>query len=133
MFLSTLDDSQKRAYLNLAYKLIAADGVLDKREMDMLERYKTEMSFTFDLNSLNQDVDTAIEVFKNADKVVKKRVLFELMGLSYADDEQSDTEKAFLEQISAMFGISPSDLELCRVYVCEVMDVYKKIGRFIAD
>ena len=44
MFLANLNDTQKDAFMTLAYKLIAVDGVLDEGELAMMAQYKLEMN-----------------------------------------------------------------------------------------
>ena len=48
MFLANLNDTQKDAFMTLAYKLIAVDGVLDEGELAMMAQYKLEMNLPSD-------------------------------------------------------------------------------------
>lgn len=132
MFLATLTEKQKIAYLDLSCSLIAADGTLSGDEMVMIEQYKQEMNISVPLAELSGDVDGAIAVFQSASAAVKKQILFELTGLAYADNEYAEEEGVFLEKSCTAWGLDLSDLGLCRTYVTELMDLYGKIGHFIS-
>lgn len=133
MFLATLNETQKLAYLDLSYNLIAADGMLSDDEMTMMEQYKQEMNISVPLTELSNNTDRAIAVFQGTSSTVKKQILFELVGLAYADNNYAEEERIFLEKSCAAWGLNLDDLELCKAYVTELMDLYGEIGRFVSS
>lgn len=133
MFLASLTEKQKLAYLDLSYNLIAADGLLDRDEVMMMDQYKQEMNLTVQLSQLSHEADQAIAEFQSTNDTVKKQVLFELAGLAYADNKYVKEEQLFLEKICNDWNLNLSVLESCKKYVNKLMDLYNEIGRFIAD
>lgn len=133
MFLAGLTEQQKKAYLNLSYCLISADGSLSTDEVAMMGQYQQEMSIDIQLDQLSADMANASVVFQNAPNTVKKQVLFELTALAYADNEYAEAEHIFLEKLCAVWNLDAFMLDQCKSYVTELMELYGKIGQLIAE
>ena len=103
MFLANLNDTQKDAFMTLAYKLIAVDGVLDEGELAMMAQYKLEMNLPSDYDETQGNLETAIAAFTAEPDAVKKQIMFELVGLACAGDDY-ENEEYTLREILAPVG-----------------------------
>lgn len=133
MFLANLTEKQKPAFLSLAYALILADGILSDDEISMVEQYKLEMALTINLEELQGETEQAVCVFKTASMTVKKKVIFELIALAYADNDYAIEENHLLSEIVESFGMDSSFLDECRMYVEKLTDLYKRIGELMSE
>ena len=112
---------------------IGADGKLSNAETAMIEQYQQEMNLSIPLEKLSGDADSALAVFQDASLSVKKQLLFELIGLAYADNDYAKEENDFLEKSCSVLGMSLTDLEICKKYISELLNLYEKIGQFVAE
>lgn len=133
MFLVNLNDSQKDAFMTLAYKLIAVDGVLDEGELDMMAQYKLEMNLPPDYDETQGDLETAIAIFASESDAIKKQILFELVGLACAGDDYENEEYTLIEQVRTAFGLRADFPGKCEVYVSELTKLYEKIGTLVGE
>lgn len=133
MFLVNLSDSQKDAFMTLAYKLIAVDGVLDEGELDMMAQYKLEMNLPLDYDETQGDLETAIATFASESDAIKKQILFELVGLACAGDDYENEEYTLIEQVRTAFGLRADFPGKCEVYVSELTKLYEKIGALVGE
>lgn len=131
MFLVNLNDSQKDAFMTLAYKLIAVDGVLDEGELDMMAQYKLEMNLPLDYDETQGDLETAIATFASESDAIKKQIMFELVGLACAGDDYENEEYTLIEQVRTAFGLRADFPGKCEVYVSELTKLYEKIGLLV--
>lgn len=131
MFLANLSDSQKDAFMTLAYKLIAVDGVLDEGELAMMAQYKQEMSLPPDYDETQGDLETAIAVFTSESDALKKQIMFELVGLACAGNDYESEEYALIERVRAAFDLRADFPGKCEVYVSELTKLYEKIGTLV--
>lgn len=133
MFLVNLNDNQKDAFMTLAYKLIAVDGVLDEGELDMMAQYKLEMNLPLDYDETQGDLETAIATFASESDAIKKQILFELVGLACAGDDYENEEYTLIEQVRTAFGLRADFPGKCEVYVSELTKLYEKIGTLVGE
>lgn len=131
MFLANLERNQKNAFLGLAHALIAADGVLEARELSTMEQYRQEMNLHLAAGEEFCGTEQAIAVFNAASLTVKKRIMFELVALSYADQNFAEAENVLIEKIQTDLGLDRDFLETSKTYVTELMDLYGRISRLV--
>ena len=131
MFLVNLSDSQKDAFMILAYKLIAVDGVLDEGELAMMAQYKQEMSLPPDYDETQGNLETAIAVFTSESDALKKQIMFELVGLACAGNDYESEEYSLIEQVRTAFNLRADFPGKCEVYVSELTKLYEKIGTLV--
>ena len=126
MFLTGLSHNQKNAYMSIESYMISSDGRLDNQEMLMMEQYKVEMDLSDqDLSSLPLDV--ALHEFADSPTVVKKRILFELLGLAFSDGDFAEQETEMIENIRKSLGLETTYVQECSDTVRELLAVYKRI------
>ena len=131
MFLANLNDTQKDAFMTLAYKLIAVDGVLDEGELAMMAQYKLEMNLPSDYDETQGNLETALAAFTAEPDAVKKQIMFELVGLACAGDDYENEEYTLIEQVRTAFDLRADFPGKCEVYISELKKLYEKIGTLV--
>jgi hypothetical protein len=108
MFLTLLNDEEKRAFALLAEKMIAADGIVVGREAVTLAAYRAEMGLESPSAGEDQGVEELAAVFESRrSKVV---ALLELIGLGYSDTSFNVTERSLVFAIARAMGIEAETL-----------------------
>lgn len=133
MFLAGLTDRQKTAFLNLAQKLVVADSILNEDELSMMEQYKQEMNLDVSLDECQEEAKQSMAVFQTASLQLKKKIVFELVGLACADRDYADSEAELVKEIGESFGLDTVFLEACKRHIEKLMGVYQEIGVLIGE
>ena len=107
MYLNLLDNDEKRAFAELAEKMIEADGLVIGREASALAALKAEMGMT-EAGGEGRSVDELAGVFKG--RRSKVAALLELIGLGYSDTAFSVNEESLVNAAANQMAISPDDL-----------------------
>jgi hypothetical protein len=108
MFLTLLNDEEKRAFALLAEKMIAADGIVVGREAATLAAYKAEMGLEPRSESQERGVEDLAAAFgSRRSKVV---ALLELIGLGYSDTSFSVTERSLVFALARAMEIEADTL-----------------------
>jgi hypothetical protein len=108
MFLTLLDDDEKRAFALLAEKMIAADGIVVGREAATLAAYKGEMGLGSEPEGEAQGIEELASVFgSRRSKIV---ALLELIGLGYSDTSFSVTERSLVFATARAMDIEANTL-----------------------
>ena len=107
MYLNLLDDDEKRAFAELAEKMIEADGLVIGREASALAALNAEMGVT-ETGGGGRTVDELAGVFKS--RRSKIAALLELIGLGYSDTAFSVSEESLVNSVANQMAVSPDDL-----------------------
>ena len=107
MYLNLLDDDEKRAFAELAEKMIEADGLVIGREAAALAALKAEMGMS-EAEGSGRSADDLAGVFKS--RRSKVAALLELIGLGYSDTSFSVSEESLVNTVANQMAISPDDL-----------------------
>ena len=116
MYLNLLDDDEKRAFAELAEKMIEADGLVVGREAAAVASLKAEMGLA-DAGGGGRSVDELAGVFK--ERRTKIAVLLELIGLGYSDTSFSVDEESLVNAVANRMAISPDELYAIEAWVQE--------------
>ena len=108
MFLHQLSNDNKIRFWDLANHMMRTDGKVTKEEENMLDQYKQEMQMDFDYNGA-VNIDETISALAKEDKFTKRCIYFELFGLAYADAKYDMTERAEMEKMQRLFGITDEE------------------------
>lgn len=106
MFLFQLEPDEQQAFLTLAYRLSAVDGV-DPRETDRLNLFENETGKSLD-DSDQRSVEELCAVFES--RRSRMSAMIELVAISFADEEQTDQELDLLAKIGSELGLEKSDV-----------------------
>ncbi len=107
MYLNLLDDDEKRAFAELAEKMIEADGLVIGREASALAALKAEMGMS-DTGGGGRSAKELAGVFKS--RRSKVAALLELIGLGYSDTAFAVSEESLVNTVADQMAISSNDL-----------------------
>ena len=107
MYLNLLDIDERRAFAELAEKMIEADGLVIGREAAALAALKAEMGMR-DEGGNGRSVDELACIFKS--RRSKVAALLELIGLGYSDTSFNVNEESLVNAVANRMGIGPDDL-----------------------
>jgi len=120
MFLYTLNDREKRAYLAIADYAMNIDRDTDLGEENLVRLQCHEMSMEYEeLDLRDFNLEDALYVFESDQS--RKVLLFEICTILFMDHALKDREKQLLDRIDRYFGFPgdflPATIELARRYV----------------
>ena len=131
MFLTELTKSQKDSFLSLSHAIISADGVRSSDELTMMAQYRQEMGLAVAYELPLKPFDSAVATFEAADLSVKRKVIFELVALAYADHNYANEESRLLNEVCEDFGVDGSFLNQCGNCICRLVQLYNEIGQLV--
>ena len=123
MYLNLLDDDEKRAFAELAEKMIEADGLVIGREASALAALKAEMGVS-DASGGGRSADELAGVFKS--RRSKVAALLELIGLCYSDTAFSVSEESLVNTVANQMAISPDELHDIEEWVREHFSLIRR-------
>ena len=123
MYLNLLDVDEKRAFAELAEKMIEADGLVIGREASALAALKAEMGMS-DVGGDGRGADELAGVFKN--RRSKVAALLELIGLGYSDTAFSVSEESLVNTVANQMAISPDELHEIEEWVREHFSLIRR-------
>lgn len=114
MFLNMLNLEEKGAFVELAEKMIQADGIEIGRETAALAALKAEMGISGGVSS-DRSLSELAGVFSS--KRAKIAALLELMGLGYSDTSFSVDEESLVTGLASEMAVSPEELAEVEAWV----------------
>lgn len=132
MLLMQLKNTEKFAFVNLAYYIANIDGEFEQEEKNIIQEYCVEMGVDnviydeekFDL----EETLSKIESLKS-----KKIVLLELMILVHSDDKFHRFEQSIIEKIANHFGISSKQLGIYSQWGKMASSLYQQGSLFLEE
>ena len=123
MYLNLLDDDEKRAFAELAERMIEADGLVIGREASALASLKAEMGVSETGGDGRTPQDLA-GVFKS--RRSKVAALLELIALGYSDTAFSVSEESLVNSVANQMAISPDELQNIEDWVKEHFSLIRR-------
>ena len=123
MYLNLLDDDEKRAFAELAEKMIEADGLVIGREASALAALKAEMGMS-DAGGGGRTAKELAGVFKS--RRSKVAALLELIGLGYSDTAFNVSEESLVNTVADQMAISTDDLRQIEDWVKEHFSLIRR-------
>ena len=121
-----LSNDEKELFLDVAIKAAEANGEIAKEEKEMLQAFAQEMKIE-SRSTTNKDISEILKAFtENSSKQAMRIVVFELIGILFADSEFDDFEKEFLSKVIDSFGIS---IETRDEMISEIKDYSENYNR----
>ncbi len=126
MFLSRLNQEQKKAFLAIAMKIVGADGQLDPKERQMIEGMRYEMGlFT------ETDIATGYVLVEELAKPFDTResriiLMLESIALAYADEEMHGEEQKILRELALIFEFSEEEATTMENWVLRYKELLKE-------
>ena len=130
MFLGQFSKEEQAIFLNLAYTMMYADHEVKDDEREKFQLYQTEVEADI---TQAEVVDFVAELakFQNLDITKKKMLLFELLGIAFADAEYAEDELVLMEQAAAFLSVSPVDMERMKTLVQDLAHIYQEVNEVI--
>jgi len=122
VFLNLLDGDEKKAFAELAEKMIQADGLVIGREEAALAALKAEMGISG--NGDGRSVDELAGVFHSWRS--KMAALLELIGLGYSDVNFSVNEQSLVGEVARHMGLTRDDLEKAEAWVRDHVSLIRR-------
>ena len=131
MFLTLLNDEEKRAFALLAEKMIEADGIVVGREAATIAAYKGEMGLAAPSGGEDQGVEDLAAVFDSR----RSRVvaLLELIGLGYSDTSFSVTERSLVFALARAMDIEADTLVDLEAWVQQHVRLIRQAMELLRD
>lgn len=129
MFLTLLDEAERKAFYNLACHLVSIEGVTPDEEQILIAA-KREMGWS-DTLPLATSVDVAYECAVFNTEEAKKVVLLELMLLAIADGAFQADERQHVNDVVQHLAIDEDLIPRARDWAESVFGLYRTGLRFI--
>lgn len=131
MFLSSLKKpEQKRAFMQLARSMMAADGVLHENEQFMLELMRRELDLPSDCDCQDLSAEQSLTHFETREE--QTGVILELIALAFADDSIAPTEHDILQSAIRVFDYPPERVVSMEDWVRRYCGLVKEAASFFA-
>jgi len=129
MFLSSLNQTQKEAFLCLAHNVIVSYGEIQMGEEVMMKEMRREMSLdvSFEAHYLNLEGIDLIFPCKRSRSVA----MISLIHLAYADGAFEIEEQCFLKDLCQAFQITDADFTLIDNWVRRLISLEKEAQDFL--
>lgn len=124
MFLHQLQEEQKKSFLALAIKTIAADGVKDPREENAILAMRREMGLWAETRLPQGSVEELAAVFD--DQKSQRILMMELLGLVYADEKYQRQEQRILRGLAKLFGLEEEEAGRMENWVLRQMELNRE-------
>lgn len=132
MFLNQLNKKEKETFMSLSAHMANANKIIADEEKEMIQEYCREMGLvSFDIKDAIP-MEDVLGVFQQSDLHIRKVVLFEILGLAYADGEYENSEDAFVIQFAKAIGLSKETVEEYETLLLEYLGILKKIVQIVS-
>lgn len=122
MFLKnlTLTDEEKYSFMVIVHKIIAADGVEDSTEKDLLESFVSELGIHMDNEIKN--IQNPVALLAKSSNVKKRSMYIELLSLAFIDGNYDSKEENELMMIQQSFGLPDDFVNDAKIWLAKYMD-----------
>ncbi|OGV64595.1 MAG: hypothetical protein A3K19_29660 [Lentisphaerae bacterium RIFOXYB12_FULL_65_16] len=131
MFLSSLNDPEKKGFLELASRAISADGKCTPLEEEILASYRYECGMPEFVVSI-RPLEAIIEELRPAPRRTHRVVILELMGMLLADKDFADKERQFMQRLADTWQVDPSEYRRLTRWAKDFLDIvtdgYRLVG-----
>jgi tellurite resistance protein len=104
MFLGKLSETEKQAFLCLANYVMKADGIIEEREMEVVNVLRGEMNTPNLLSNLTEA--ESFKILASSKKRVKKAIYIELLSIAMADGLVDANEEEHMKNILSQLSLS---------------------------
>lgn len=131
MFLATLNDQQKKAFLAIAMKIIGADFHLDIRERQMIQMMRFEMGLFSEIDIPKGSIEELAKVFDT--RQTKSIAMIESIAVAYSDEKYVKNEFKILRAMALTFGISEEEANDMEKWVLDYKALMKQSEKFFSE
>ncbi len=131
MYLGELNATQKDCFLDLGIRLAATDGGFSEAEKEAIYLLCDEMSIA-DRYDEEASPEEAIRFFASeTDRRVQRIVVFELLGISLADNVYHDRKQELIAEAAKAFSIGDDEIKEISDAVVQLYGLYLKFNHFV--
>jgi DNA-binding transcriptional MerR regulator len=110
MYLSDLDLTDKKYFLELAYYVSTCDNELHLEEIKVLMRLREEMSLSeFIYQIQEKNIDRVIDQLAKSSQKSKKGMFLEIMNLIVSDRKYDENEIKIAEKLATIWELIPEE------------------------
>ena len=129
MFLHAMTKEERVTFVGLAKALVEADGVAHEAEKEMLRTISLEAGAALDDVSPRALDDTLPNAFATSRS--RRAVVFELLGIAYADGSLHRGESTFIGALARQFSIAEEELIWMERWVARQLALASEAERFL--
>lgn len=129
MFLSSLNQKQKEAFICLAHNVVVSDGDLTMAEQVMMEEMRREMGLASKFEAKYLDIDGIEKIFDS--KRSRAITMMALTRLGYADGTFDIEEQCFLRDLCRAFEMSEEEFNLIDNWVRRLISLEREANSFM--
>ena len=132
MYLSNLNNIEKKAFLGLVVEMAMADGDYSEEEHAIVYAYCQEMKIEFEKEYEKKSVEEILSVVKsNSSGITKKIFIFELLGVALTDGTYDEREKELVLRLCREFEIDVDFVIQCENVIKEYMSFQERINQIV--
>jgi tellurite resistance protein len=124
MYLSSLSEEQKKAFLAIAMRIIKADGVMDPKERKTIEVMRYEMGLLEETDLPKGYIEDFLKPFDTRES--KVIALIESIALAYVDGDYAEEEKKILREMALTFEFSEKEATDMENWVLRYRELQKE-------
>lgn len=132
MLLMKLSDKSKKYYLDLSLYLAKSDGVFSDIEKKLIDTQCAEMGI--DNNDYKEELsfeEVCQTIRTSATNNEKKIIFIELISLAFVDEEFTDEENGFVEQVRRLLEIPEEVSEQAIDIISNIVKYTKTLEDFV--
>lgn len=110
MFLDRLKNEEKKAFMVIADHAAKINGIIEEQEKRLLSEYCKELQIS-DYETESMGYEDAVSLFATVEHSGKRILIFEILGLLYADGIFDDKEKRFIIELTQSIGLDKNEFD----------------------
>lgn len=132
MFLSILENSERKLFLNLAYYAMGLNGEMKDEELEIYHSFQHECDLN-DYKAISEPktLESSINNISKLPREKKNAIFIELFGILLADDEICDAERSFLDQLTEAFDYEDFEVKRIERWVLAMNDLVREGYRLV--
>lgn len=129
MFLASLTQKQKEAFIRLAHNVVVSDGELSVGERVMMEEMRAEMGLSPDFEASYLPIEGIEKIFDS--RRSRAVAMLSLIRLGYADGAFEIEEQCFLDDLARAFDIHETEFGLIQNWVRRLNSLEREAQAFM--
>lgn len=119
MYLNKLTANEKVAFASLCCYAAKANDDFNDAEKQMISEYCHEMDIRFFAPTQIMEMQDIANVFSKSSGMIKKEVIFELLGILQYDGDFDSKEESFAKQFTQKIGIQDEELQKLNILIAK--------------
>lgn len=134
MFLTELNERERKNFLELASYTMKVDGNISLEEQDIFQNFRAETRLSEEAYKIvEKDPLLIIRDFNASRKKIKKIVVFELLGIIMADEIYSQKEEEIISKLIQEWNLREFEVKKAKRWVEDFRDMIAEAYSFIEN